>query len=167
MKDQLNNTPLVDMAAYKASSAFTHGILFADVEKSAASIGMTADEANAWLKYMHEVDWTFTDGGKVNCRNFRRSLRMWHKTEARISERGESKREAKAEQKRREAEEAEKQRLKSAAMDPGSWELCKERCAFAKEPMGCAFGMKIPPSAFARPIPPQECPKFKPKEVAA
>ena len=147
--------------------AWDRGILRTDLRNAAASIGMTADEANAWLKYMHEVDWTFTDGGKVNCRNFRRSLRMWHKTEARISERGDFKREAKAEQKRREAEEAEKQRLKSAAMDPGSWELCKERCAFAKEPMGCAYGMKIPPSAFARPIPPQECPKFKPKEVAA
>ena len=147
--------------------AWDRGIIRQDLMQAAVKIGMTDAELEAWLKYMSEVDWTFTDGGKVNCRNFRRSLRMWHKTEARISERGSSKREAKAEQKRREAEEAEKQRLKSAAMDPGSWELCKERCAFAKEPMGCAFGMKIPPSAFARPIPPQECPKFKPKEVAA
>ena len=147
--------------------AWERGIIRQDLMQAAVKIGMTDAELEAWLKYMSEVDWTFTDGGKVNCRNFRRSLRMWHKTEARISERVGSRREAKAEQKRREAEEAEKQRLKSAAMDPGAWELCKERCAFAKEPMGCAFGMKIPPSAFARPIPPQECPKFKPKEVAA
>ena len=146
--------------------AWDRGIIRQDLMQAAVKIGMTDAELEAWLKYMSEVGWRFTTGGFVNGRNFRRSLRMWHKMEAIINERGSSRREAKAEQKRREAEEAEKQRLKSAAMDPGSWELCKERCAFAKEPMGCACKMKIPPSAFARPIPPQECPNFRAKEVA-
>ena len=163
---RVRELPDVDKSVYKSSAAFTRGILYADVRMSAAYIGMTAEEVNGWLKYMRDVGWRFTTGYEVNGRNFRRSLRMWHFTQRRINERGGTRREAEAERRRRAAEQAERQRMKAAAMNPGSWQLCIERCAFAKMPMGCKRGMTVPPFARKPPIPPEECPEYRAREVA-
>ena len=147
-----------------SAGAFALGIICSDLKFSAEKMGMTAEEVNAWLKYMDEVDWTFTTGDKVNYRNFRRSLRMWHKTEETIRA------ERKAAIEVREGcplpskDLAAKKMVEiaeQAKTDPSMWALCRERCANACE-CGCRRGFRIPPDRhLPRPYTPEECPKFK------
>ena len=66
------------------SAAYARGITRKALAEAAAKIGATVDEVNAWQAYMDESLWTFKDGSKVNWRNFRRSLRMWHMIEEKM-----------------------------------------------------------------------------------
>ena len=132
-----------------------------DFEESASKLGMGAAEAKAWIGYMEQVGWAFTNGRPVNGRNFRRPLRMWHLTEREMAaERGSS---ADDEERRAKEAAAERKRRAEVAADPAAWELCRERCANAKERGGCACGVACPPAHLPRPVPPQECPRFAAK----
>ena len=66
------------------STAWKRGITRLMLAEAATCIGMTADEVNAWQKYMDESGWTFKDGTQLNWRNYRRPLRMWHMRELQI-----------------------------------------------------------------------------------
>ena len=146
-------------------SAYVRGILCHDLMVAANKIGMSAAEVNAWQRYMEEVDWRFTTGTRINFLNFRRSLRMWHRTEERMMlERGES-----GEVREREARQLN---TKTAALvrqsknDPSFWALCRESCANCGE-HGCTCGVAIPPDRqLPRPHRPEECPEFDARKEA-
>ena len=140
--------------------AWQRGILEADLAKCAALVGMSAAEVNDWLLYMESVDWKFSTGGKVTWRNFRRSLRMWHKIQERIDEKKSRREENRRVHREQRRDEAEQKRLAKLAAKPESWALCIERCAFARECGGCTRGVKVPPAHQPRPIPPEECEGF-------
>ena len=134
-----------------------------DVVAAAAHIrGMTRDEAIDWIDYMDEVGYVFSTGQPINCRNFRRSLRMWHKTAVRIA--ADSPRKSREEE-RREAEArleaAKRKRVESAALKPEAWELCHERCANWRVGGGCACEKAIPPNLQNPPRPPEDCDRFE------
>ena len=148
--------------------AWERGILVSDLHAAAERIGMSAAEVGDWLEYMDDNGWTLRDGVRVNGRNFRRPLRMWHKVQEQID-----KREAKRSQNRREhrIKQAEAERLRllqKAAAKPGAWQLCHERCAFAKK---CGCGLEkpylIPPQLRAHRIAPEDCKGYSPKEGGA
>jgi hypothetical protein len=145
--------------------AWERGITRNDLHAAAEKIGMSAAEVGDWLEYMDDNGWTLRDGVRVNGRNFRRPLRMWHKVQEQIDKR-EAKRSQNRREHRRKQEEAERLRLlQKEAAKPSSWQLCNERCAFA-EVCGCAKKHLIPPQLRSYPIPPQDCDGFEPKEVA-
>ena len=148
-------------------SAYVRGITRIDLKEAANKIRMTAAEVNAWQRYMEEVGWRFSTGTCINWCNFRRSLRMWHKTEDRIRwERG-----GYADADRAKNEKDQKKAKVAALMqrakyDPSFWGLCRESCANCGE-HGCALGVAIPPDRqVPRPHPPQECPKFAERKEA-
>ena len=148
--------------------ALARSITQCDLQYAAAAIGMPKEEVVAWLKYMEEVDWRLADGVPVTHYNFRRSLRMWHKTQRRIDERGGTRGEAREKKRREEAEAAEaaaRRRREEAAKNPAAWELCRDRCLFAKAPCGCSREVECPPSMQPHPHPPEECPWFRPFEA--
>ena len=160
----------VDVTTY-VSAAWRRGITLKDLDEAALRIGMSADEVRGWLQYMDETNWTLKEGDKVNVRNFRRSLRMWHKVNGQIEERLTSRRGTSAEREDERRKEAARQKFDAlktkAAEDPKVWTLCRERCANAKECGGCEKCHKIPPALIPpRGFPPEECVDFKAKEVA-
>jgi len=143
-----------------SAGAFALGIIRSDLKFSAEKMGMTAEEVNAWITYMEDVDWTFSDGDRVNYRNFRRSLRMWHKVEEKMRAKRIAESAGLASSNNvirgKMVEIAEQ-----AKSDPSMWALCRERCANACE-CGCRRGFRIPPDRhLPRPYTPEECPKFK------
>lgn len=143
-------------------STFAHGILRNDLMNAANKIGMSAAEVNAWQHYMEEVDWRFTTGGRINYSNFRRSLRMWHKTEEKIRE--ERMQNAAVDNSSEAAKRLEKSKLATlgikAKNDPSLWALCRERCENS-DTCGCKCGIKVPPDRqLPRPHRPEECPHF-------
>ncbi len=147
--------------------AWAHGIVRKDVKEAAEDMSISAAEVNDWLNYMHDVKWRLNTDNPVTWRNFRRSLRMWHKIEERIKARrerrgGSAEREA---EKRKAAEVERMRKMYEDSKKPASWTLCNERCAFA-EVCGCAKKHLIPPQLRSYPIPPQDCDGFEPKEVA-
>ena len=140
---------------------------------------MTQEEACDWIDYMEEVDWVFANGAPVNNRNFRRSLRMWHKSEARVAalRRGEAmvvRMRHKAnrfgglgqnieEMERIKAKIAADKHAKAMAADD-AWTLCEERCAeFCAEGCVKCKHCSVPPQLRVRPMPPEECIHFKSK----
>lgn len=148
--------------------AYDRGITRYDIEVAAERIEMPAVEVNAWQDYMDEVGWTFADGLPVNGRNYRRSLRMWHRMEGEIAARRRPRgRLADEVDTLKRRKEAERKRLEEAAANPGAWELCEERCANYVAGFGCKCKVRIPPALQPRPIPPEECPLFKAKESEA
>ncbi len=145
--------------------AWERGILVSDLHAAAERIGMSAAEVGDWLEYMDDNGWTLRDGVRVNGRNFRRPLRMWHKIEERIKARRE-RRDTSAEREAEKRKAAEVERMRKMYEDskkPASWTLCNERCAFA-EVCGCAKKHLIPPQLRSYPIPPQDCDGFEPYE---
>lgn len=141
------------------SSAENNGISRRLIADAALKIGSTAAEVNAWLVFMDESGWMFKDGSTVNWRNFRRSLRMWHKTEERMqSERGEAA--AVHDREARQFNTKTAALVKKAKSDSTLWALCRESCANCGE-HGCRRGVLIPPNhQLPRPCRPEECPKF-------
>ena len=149
-------------------SAFERGITRRDLVNAAVLNEMSAAEVMDWQRYMESVGWRLKDGVCVSWRNFRRSLRMWHKKQIEIDARkdrrgGSAEREA---EKRKAAEKAKEAERVKAAAKPGAWQLCRERCAFA-EVCGCAKKHLIPPQLRSYPIPPQDCKDYEPKEGGA
>ena len=147
------------------SAAYARGITRKTLAEAAAKIGATVDEVNAWQAYMDESLWTFKDGSKVNWRNFRRSLRMWHKVEVNMRRdrlRREAARKAWATRFDSTTEIAKKSAeiAHQAGKDPSLWALCRERCALASA-CGCKRGVRVPPDRqLPRPHRPEECPHF-------
>ena len=141
------------------SSAEKNGISRKLLVDAAVKIGSTANEVNAWLAFMDESGWTFKDGSTVNWRNFRRSLRMWHKIEERMkSERGKS--DAVHDRETRQFDTKTATLVKKAKSDSTLWALCRESCANCGE-HGCRRGVLVPPDhQLPRPCRPEECPKF-------
>ena len=139
--------------------AWERCILTKDLLDAARKIGMSAAELRAWLAYMEDVGWTLKGGDKVNSRNFRRPLRMWHVIGLdRAARHNRTLTKTEREAKRRE-EEAKRKR-EAIAKDPKSWILCQERCANYIPGQGCKCGVKIPPAHQERQIPPEDCPHF-------
>ena len=135
------------------------------IYEAALDIRMSIEEANDWVDFMDETGWYLPKGEEVDSKNFRRSLRMWHKSVAKI----EAQKEAILRRSRRKLvnevdydalakERAEKIR-ETKATDPAEWELCRERCTNCLECGGCP-SFRIPPQLRERPIPPEECPGF-------
>ena len=162
----VDNSDFVDAL----SKIWKRQITTSDLLDAAEKIGLTTDEVIAWVKYMEGVNWTFTTGDKVNCKNYRRSLRMWHITEEQIQARKSVSQERQAhrelmrknhyeEQKAREAA-----RREIAATKDESWALCAERCAnYRADGAGCnrcKQGFKVPPPVRERPCPPESCVMF-------
>ena len=147
--------------------AWAHGVVRKEIAEAAESIGMNAAEVNGWLNYMHNVKWRFATGGVVTGGNFRRSLRMWHKVQEQIDARNERLvTSAEREAEKRKAAEAERMRkMYEDSKKPESWQLCNERCAFAKG-CGCEKKYLVPPQLRSYPIAPEDCKGFEPKEVA-
>ena len=56
---------LADDIVYN-STAWNNGITRKLLAEAANVIGMSADEVNAWQKYMDESGWCFTNGRPVN-----------------------------------------------------------------------------------------------------
>ena len=141
------------------STAYARGITRKDLAAAAEKIGASADEVNAWLAFMDEAGWIFKDCDKVNYKNFRRSLRMWHKTEERMkSERGES--DAVHDRETRQFDTKTAALVKKAKSDSTLWALCRESCANCGK-HGCTRGVLVPPDRqLPRPCRPEECPKF-------
>jgi len=151
-------------------TAWKRGISRLSLYAAANVIGMTADEVNAWQRYMDESGWTFRNGEAVNWRNFRRPLRMWHKREEQIQEkrmRREANRKAlvdRNDKSRVLARKAAELAVK-ARQDAAMWALCQDRCANA-EGCGCRRGVRIPPDRqVPRQCQPEECPYYDAKEV--
>ena len=143
-------------------SAYVRGILRTDLKDAANKIGMSAAEVNAWQRYMEEVAWRFTTGTCINFLNFRRSLRMWHRTEERMRwERG-GYGDADRERNERDQKKAKVAALmQRAKYDQSFWGLCRESCANCGG-HGCTLGIAIPPDRqVPRPHRPEECPKFE------
>ena len=139
---------------------WTHGILTRDVFDAALNIGMSPEEVIGWLKYMQEVGYVFKDGTPISLNTFRRSLRMWHKTEERLV--ANSPRRSMAEERRANEErlkELKRKSVENEAKRIESWELCIERCARFTEGK-CKCGVKIPPALWNPPRPPEECSRF-------
>lgn len=138
-------------------SAWSHGFTTRLLVESAKRIGMSRLEVEAWLKFMDEVDWTFTNGHPVSSINFRRSMRMWHVVEA---EKHQKRRCVDSQQKNDYDQQREKQMAEriAKAKDPAEWELCAERCANC-DGSGCPR-FSIPPQLRERAIPPEECVGF-------
>ena len=143
--------------------AWQRGILEADLAKCAALVGMSAAEVNDWLLYMESVDWKFSTGGKVTWRNFRRSLRMWHKIQERIDEKKSRREENRRVHREQRCDEEAKRKREALAANPKSWILCQERCANYIPGQGCKCGVTIPPAHQAHQIPPEECEGFVPR----
>ena len=126
---------------------------------------MPLEEANDWVDFMDETGWYLPKGEEVNAKNFRRSLRMWHKSVAKI----EAQKAAILRRSRRnhvsevdydaQAKERANKIRETKAKDPAEWELCRERCTNCLECGGCP-SFRIPPQLRERPIPPEECPGF-------
>ncbi|MBR3221481.1 MAG: hypothetical protein IKF72_04545 [Kiritimatiellae bacterium] len=145
------------------NSAWNCGIVRRDLDDVAAKIGMDEAEVFDWLKYMDEVGWQMSNGQPVNAFNFRRPLRMWHKVQERIDGSKARREQNRREHRQRQEEANQLRRAQKVAADPAAWELCRERCANAKERGGCACGVACPPAHLPRPVPPQECPRFAAK----
>jgi len=170
-----NQPPQQPRLRHARTSVICDGCLTAgDVYVAASKIdGMTQEEACDWIEYMEEVGWVFANGAPVNNRNFRRSLRMWHKSEARVAalRRGEAmvvRMRHRAtrfgglgkdieEMERIKAKIAADKHAKAMAADD-AWILCKERCAEFNAG-GCVQckHWSVPPQLRERPIPPEEC----------
>ena len=126
---------------------------------------MSIEEANDWVDFMDEIGWVHTNGDDIRDKNFRRSLRMWHKSVAKI----EAQKAAILRRSRRnhvsevdydaQAKERANKIREAKAKDPAEWELCRERCTNCLECGGCPC-FRIPPQLRERPIPPEECPGF-------
>ena len=143
-------------------SAWIQGITPRDLKTVADKIGMTAAEVNAWQEFMEISRWRFKSGNCVNCCNFGRSLRMWHKTEERMRwERG-GYGDADRERNERDQKKAKVAALmQRAKYDQSFWGLCRESCANCGG-HGCTLGIAIPPDRqVPRPHRPEECPKFE------
>ena len=143
-------------------SAYNRGITRKDLKATANLVGMSAQEVNEWQKYMVACGWRFATGVKVNCINFRRSLRMWHMIEEKIRE--ERLEHAAVDIRNEAADRQVKSKLKGLAqlakLDPSLWALCRERCENS-ETCGCKRGVKVPPDRqLPRPHRPEECPHF-------
>ena len=143
-------------------SAYNRGITRKDLKATANLVGMSAQEVNEWQKYMVACGWRFTTGVKVNCINFRRSLRMWHRMEDII--RAERMGRTAVDIRNEAVERQEKSKLKGLAqlakVNPSLWALCRERCANS-DTCGCKCGIKVPPDLqLPRPHRPEECPHF-------
>ena len=139
-------------------------LLIMDVVAASMRIkGMTTDEVKAWIGYMDEVGYLFATGQQVNRRNFRRSLRMWHKkNEEMAGTRHMANRfgglgQNIEEMERIKAKIAADKHAKAMAADD-AWILCKERCAEFNAD-GCiqCKHWSVPPQLRERPIPPEEC----------
>ena len=138
------------------------GITRKDLKATANLVGMSAQEVNEWQKYMVACGWRFATGVKVNCINFRRSLRMWHKIEDKIRE--ERMAHAAVDNSSEAAKRLERSKLATLGMkaknDPSLWALCRERCANS-DTCGCKRGVKVPPDRqLPRPHRPEECPYY-------
>ena len=150
-------------------SAYNRGITRKDLKATANLVGMSAQEVNEWQKYMVACGWRFTTGVKVNCINFRRSLRMWHMIEEKMrKERMES---AAVDNSSEAAMRLERSKLATLGMkaknDPSLWALCRERCENS-DTCGCKCGVKVPPDRqLPRPHRPEECPHFKERNDVA
>ena len=181
-KERIRENPPPPMRLRHArSSVLCRGEFKAgDVYAAAYRIdGMTIDEACDWIDYMQEVDWVFANGQDVNGKNFRRSLRMWHRVDARVKAARAaealmvSKRHKRAtfggvgadyeEIERIKAKVAAEKKAKAMAED-GAWTLCEERCAeFRAEGCVRCRHWSVPPQLRERPVPPEECIHFKAK----
>lgn len=144
------------------------GLTARHVYDAAAKMKMSRIEADAWIDFMHEVEWTLNDGVDVTSRNFRRSLRMWHRIEANCpwkrDRRGNM---AEAQEEGRERQQrAKASRRAEAARQESAWALCAERCAKFQPGKGfkCLCGHALPPDLRERPCPPEECDGFTPNE---
>ena len=138
------------------------GITRKDLKATANLVGMSAQEVNEWQKYMVACGWRFATGVKVNCINFRRSLRMWHMIEEKM--RKERTEHAAVDIRNEAVERQEKSKLKGLAqlakVNPSLWALCRERCENS-DTCGCKRGVTIPPDRqLPRPHRPEECPHF-------
>ncbi len=149
--------------------AWERGILVSDLHAAAERIGMSAAEVGDWLEYMDDNGWTLRDGVRVNGRNFRRPLRMWHKVQEQIDKRHSRREQNRREHRRKQAEAERLRLLQKEAAKPSSWQLCNERCAFAKGCVGCAAEKpyQIPPQLREHPIAPEDCKGYEPKEGGA
>ena len=125
--------------------------------------GMTQDEVVGWIEYMDSVDYRFTDGKKVNRRNFRRSMRMYHMVENQLRSKQEAEARKAKENERVDYEALAKERAEAKrrekAKDPREWEMCKERCANCLEGGGCP-AFRVPPQLREWPLNAEECPGF-------
>lgn len=144
-------------------SAYSRGITPKLLKETADKIGMSAQEVNAWLDYMDGCGWRFKSDNKVNYVNFRRSLRMWHKTEEKIRE--ERMQNAAVDNSGEAAKRLVRSKLATLGMkaknDPSLWALCRERCENS-DTCGCKRGVTIPPDRQQpRPHRPEECPYFR------
>ena len=177
-REENKNLLLLPRAAadrkFAYSGAWQRGITKCDINEAADKIGMPPEEVEEWVKYMTQVGWQFSTGKPINGRNFRRSLRMWHRMEPivrasyeRIAKRRSSRSAEKAvieeQMREKQAKQAEASRAE-AAKKRENWELCEERCALYHPVYGCCGQIPCPPALAARPHPPEECPKFVRKE---
>ena len=166
---------VVKIAAY--SEAWERGFtteLICDLMRRAK---LTPEQCKAWLDYMKDVGWVFTDGKNVTAEHCLRSMRMWRIVDERLAaEKGSGRGYSSHGGAKEDAYEAMKKReaLKRAAMafKRDSWQLCAERCKHFFECAGadegqcfCRKGRKIPPQLRERPIAPEECEQFEAKEV--
>ena len=71
-------------------------------------LGMSHDEARAWMRYQDENGWRYPSGRPVTQYSFMRSLRMWHKMEAELQEKRAARAEREAARREREQERAER-----------------------------------------------------------
>ena len=152
-------------------SAFERGITRRDLVNAAVLNEMSAAEVMDWQRYMESVGWRLKDGVCVSWRNFRRSLRMWHKKQIEIDARkdrrgGSAEREA---EKRKAAEKAKEAERVKAAAKPGAWQLCRERCRYGLTCGACGAAPRytIPPQLREHPIAPEDCKGYEPKEGGA
>ena len=146
--------------------AWERGILRRELEATAEKIGMSAAEVNDWLEYMDDNGWTLRDGVRVNGRNFRRPLRMWHKVQGQIDERKARRRQNRREHRAKQEEAERLRRLQKAAAKPEAWLLCHERCKYGLTCGACGSVSRyvLPPQLRVHPIPPEECGGFMPRE---
>jgi len=79
------------------------------VFRGADVLGMSHDEARAWMRYQDQNGWRYPSGRPVTQYSFMRSLRMWHIREADIRERQAIRLERAAARKEREAERKERE----------------------------------------------------------
>ena len=145
--------------------AWERGITRNDLHAAAEKIGMSAAEVGDWLEYMDDNGWTLRDGVRVNGCNFRRPLRMWHKVQEQIDKRHSRREQNRREHRRKQAEAERLRLLQKESAKPSSWQLCNERCAFAKGCVGCGAEKPytIPPQLRSHRIAPEDCKGYLPR----
>ena len=119
------------------------------VSTAISVMGVPEWYARWWHGEMKARGWEKTDGGRIDRRNWRSTLKAWYNRE----------------------DQKHLDEIKTAFAEkvpqvihvaPEDWTLCCERCANCAG-TGCGVGVKIPPAVDpSHPRPPEECARFAP-----